>query len=74
MPEQKLTWVEALRAFTAGAAYARFDEMDAGRIEAGMRADLTVLDHDITTGLPRVLLDTHAKYTIVRGRVVYERP
>lgn len=74
LPEQKLTLEEALRAFTAGAAYARFDEGDAGRIEAGMRADLTVLDHDIMSQPPRVLLDTHAKYTIVRGRVVYERP
>lgn len=74
MPEQKLTLEEALRAFTVGAAYARFDEKDAGRIETGMRADLTVLDHDIMNEPPRALLDTHAKYTIVRGRVVYERP
>jgi predicted amidohydrolase YtcJ len=74
LPEQKLTLVEALRAFTEGAAYARFDEKEAGRIEPGMRADLTVLDHDITNQPPRTLLDTHAKYTIVRGHVVYERP
>lgn len=73
-PEQKLTLVEALRAFTAGAAYAGFDEKDAGRIEAGMRADITVLDGDMTNAAPRVLLGTHAKYTITRGRVVYERP
>jgi len=74
LPEEKLTLEEALRAFTEGAAYARFDENDAGRIETGMRADLTVLDHDIMTGTPKDLLSTHAKYTIVRGRVVYERP
>ena len=74
LPDQKLTMEEALRGFTAGAAYARFDESDAGRIETGMRADLTVLDHDIMNQPPRALLDTHAKYTIVRGRVVYERP
>jgi hypothetical protein len=74
MPDQKLTLEEALRAFTEGAAYASFDEKSAGRIESGMRADLTVLDRDITMGAAHDLLDTHAKYTIVRGRVVYERP
>lgn len=73
-PEQRLTLEEALRAFTSGAAYASFDENDAGRIEPGLRADLTVLDHDIVDGPARALLDTHAKYTIVRGAVVYERP
>ena len=74
MPEEKLTLEEALRAFTEGAAYAGFDEKSAGRIETGMRADLTVLDRDITHAPEHALLVTHAKYTIVRGRVVYERP
>ncbi|HKW15179.1 MAG TPA: amidohydrolase [Candidatus Krumholzibacteria bacterium] len=72
--DQKLTLDEALRAFTIGAAYARFDEKDAGKIEVGMRADLTVFDRDITSAAPRDLLVTQAKYTITRGRVVYERP
>jgi predicted amidohydrolase YtcJ len=73
--DQTLTLDQALRAFTIGAAWARFDEKDAGVIEAGMRADLTVLDRDITKKEPAaILLDTHAKYTIVRGSVVYERP
>lgn len=74
MPEQKLSLEEALRAFTEGAAYASFDEKNAGRIEVGMRADITVLDRDITNAAPRALLGTLAKYTITRGRVVYERP
>jgi len=33
-----------------------------------------VLDRDITHAPEHALLVTHAKYTIVRGRVVYERP
>ncbi len=74
MPEERLSLEEALRAFTEGAAYARFDEKNAGRIEAGMRADITVLDRDIANTEPRVLLAAHVKYTITRGRVVYERP
>ncbi len=71
---EALTLEEALRAFTAGAAYAAFDEREAGRIAPGMRADLTVLDRDVVAENPRALLDTRAKYTIVRGQVVYERP
>lgn len=72
--EEKIGIEEAIVAFTGGAAHAAFDENDAGRIEPGLRADLTVLDHDVWYGDPRILLETHAKYTIVRGRVVYERP
>jgi predicted amidohydrolase YtcJ len=74
LPQQKLSLEDALRAFTWGAAYASFDEKDAGRTEKGMRADLTVIDSDIMSAPPSALLDAHVKYTIVRGRVVYERP
>jgi predicted amidohydrolase YtcJ len=75
--EEALTLEEAVRGFTKGAAYAAFDEQEAGAIAAGMRADITVLDRDIVRDIrnhPRALLDTHAKYTIVRGKIVYERP
>jgi len=72
MPGQCLTAEEAVRAFTVGAAYAAFDENDAGTIEVGKRADLTVLDRGLLTIAPREILDTRAAMTIVRGRVVYE--
>ena len=74
LPDERLTLEEALRAYTSGAAYAAFEEKEAGRIAPGMRADLTVLDGDITAGNPRAILDARARYTIVRGKVVYERP
>jgi len=74
MPDEKLTLEEALRAFTEGAAYASFDEKDAGRIEPGMRADISVFDRDPKIGGRHPALVMHTKYTIVRGRVVYERP
>jgi predicted amidohydrolase YtcJ len=70
--EEKLTLVEAVHAFTVAAAYAGFDEKNAGHIAPGMRADLTVIDRNITTAKPGELLAARAKYTIVRGRVVYE--
>ena len=40
MPEQKITVEEALRAYTAGGAYASFEERDKGTLAPGMLADL----------------------------------
>ncbi|MCI0452569.1 MAG: amidohydrolase [Candidatus Latescibacteria bacterium] len=72
MPEQLVSAREAVRAFTYGAAFAAFDGQGAGTIEAGKRADLTVLDRDVLAIPPREILETRATMTIVRGRVVYE--
>ncbi len=71
-PEELVTVEEAVRAFTYGAAYAAFDEEDAGSIEVGKRADLTVVDRDVLTIPAPEILQTRAAMTIVRGRVVYE--
>ncbi len=43
---QAITRLEALRAYTTGAAHARNVGEDAGRIESGRRADLVVLSAD----------------------------
>lgn len=72
MPEQGLTVAEAVRAFTYGAAFAAFDERDAGTIEVGKRADFSVFDNDVTTISPYDILRTRCAMTIVRGAVVYE--
>jgi predicted amidohydrolase YtcJ len=61
-----------VRAFTLGSAHAAFDEKDAGTIEIGKRADLSVFDRDVFAIPPRDILETRAAMTIVRGRVVYE--
>jgi hypothetical protein len=71
-PEECLSVEEAVRAFCAGAAFAAFDEGEAGSIEAGKRADLTVLDRDIFAIGARELLAARVVATIVRGDVVYE--
>jgi predicted amidohydrolase YtcJ len=70
---ERVSLDEALRGFTAGAAFAAFDEADAGRIAVGMRADLTVLDRNLSRVPAREILDAQVEYTIVRGRIVYER-
>ena len=69
---EAVTMEEAVRAFTAGAAYAAFDDDDAGVIAVGKRADVSVFDRDVFAIPAREILDTRCAMTIVRGVVVYE--
>ena len=73
-PEERLTAMEALQAFTLGAAYAAFEEKDAGSITVGKRGDLTILSKDVTAIPPREILATEVVATVVGGKVVYRRP
>jgi predicted amidohydrolase YtcJ len=73
-PEQKVSVEEAVRAFTAGAAFAGGREADLGAIAEGMRADLTVLDQDIFAIDPREIRTVRPVVTIVAGRVVHGTP
>lgn len=47
LPEQKMTREQALRAFTADAAYAAFQEDKIGSLSQGQWADFIVVDRDI---------------------------
>jgi len=74
VPEQKIGVDEALHAYTAGNAFATFDERARGTLAPGYDGDLVVLDRDLFT-LPADSLDqARVRYTIVGGKVVYERP
>ena len=70
-PEQRMTRLEAVRAFTTWAAYAAFEEHVAGSIEPGKRADLVVLDNDPFTCDEMAIADIGVAMTIVAGEVVY---
>src|SRR5438067_682644 len=52
VPEQKISVAEALRAYTAGNAYATFDEARRGTLTPGADADLVVLDRNLFTTPP----------------------
>jgi hypothetical protein len=68
---QRLPVTEALRAYTAGAAYAGFDEEESGTIEVGKRADLVVLEESPWENEGRIdAIDVAA--TVVDGEVVYD--
>ncbi|HNH30344.1 MAG TPA: amidohydrolase family protein, partial [bacterium] len=73
-PDQKLSILEALRAFTIDAAYAGFEETQKGSLTVGKMADIVVLSKDITTADPREILNTHVVWTMVGGKIVYRQP
>ena len=72
-PQEKLPMDDCLRAYTAGSAYAEFEEKQKGAIAPGMLADIVVFPVDITRIPPRELLSTHVAMTIAGGRIVFER-
>ncbi len=73
LPEQRLTLQAALDAYTAGPAYASFEEHRKGAIAPGMFADLVILSRDIFALPPDRLLDAEVDVTIFDGKVVYRR-
>jgi hypothetical protein len=73
LPEQRITLEEALRAYTAGVAYAGFLDGEVGVLRPGMLADITLLDRDLFAIAPEQIRDARVVATVVGGRVVYER-
>lgn len=73
-PEQKVTVQEALRAYTAGSAFAAGREKDLGTLEVGKLADCVVLSRDILAAGGRdKIAETDVLLTVVGGKVVYEK-
>jgi hypothetical protein len=72
-PEQKLTMEEAIRFYTLGASYAQFMEGRKGMIRKGYLADIVIVDKDLLTIPESEIMNTRVDYTIVGGKVVFER-
>jgi predicted amidohydrolase YtcJ len=71
-PDQRLAAAEALRGFTADAAYAGFDENEVGRLAPGLRADFVILDED-PLAIPAAEIDElHIRSTWVDGKPVFQ--
>ncbi|MGZ0118458.1 amidohydrolase [Stenotrophomonas rhizophila] len=71
-PDQRLTAAEALRGFTADAAWAGHDEAQVGRLQPGLHADFVVLDRDPLSIAPAALADLQVRSTWVDGAPVYD--
>lgn len=72
-PQQAMTREQALRSYTINNAYAAFEEDFKGSLTAGKLADLVVLSADILTVPQDEILETTIDYTILGGRVAYDR-
>ncbi len=72
-PAQKMTRMQALRSYTVENAYAAFEEDLKGSLKVGMLGDITVLSQDILTVPDDQIMKTDVEYTIVGGKVVYQR-
>jgi predicted amidohydrolase YtcJ len=75
-PDQRLTIEESIEAYTKGPAWATFEEQLKGTITAGKLADVAVFDTNLLEAGkkdPAQLLKAKVKYTIVGGKVVFER-
>jgi hypothetical protein len=64
---------EALKSYTVNNAYAAFEEGVKGSLKVGKLADVTVLSKDILTIPEDDIPSAKVDYTIVGGKVMYER-
>lgn len=71
--DQRMSRQEALKSYTLDAAYGSFHEDLLGSIEIGKLADFTVLSKDVMTIPENTILETEILYTIVDGKVRYEK-
>lgn len=71
-PEERITVMEAVRAYTLDAAYASGEERIKGSIERGKLADLVVLSRNIFEVSEEKILGTRVEMTVFDGEIVYE--
>jgi len=73
LPEQRLTREQALQTYTTSAAYSAFEEDIKGSLEPGKLADITVFSQDLMSVPEDKILDTQIIYTIVGGKIKYQK-
>jgi predicted amidohydrolase YtcJ len=73
IPSERLTFAQALHAYTRGAAYAGFAEDKIGALEPGKWADFIIVDREPVTLGPQSLARTQVLETWVAGKKVWSR-
>ena len=71
-PQQKLSFIDALLAYTMGPAYAAGCEKVIGKLEVNYEADLIILDENPFFIQPDRLLEIKISATMVRGKWVWK--
>jgi predicted amidohydrolase YtcJ len=71
VPEERITVVDAVRAYTQGSAFAAFSDKQVGTLEVGKLADLAVLSQNIFTVPLETIGKTQVVTTMVGGKIVY---
>jgi predicted amidohydrolase YtcJ len=71
-PEQKLSVLDAVKAYTIWAAFSTFQEERKGSLEKGKNADIVVLSDDIFNQSGTAILNTKVIMTIVNGLIAFE--
>jgi predicted amidohydrolase YtcJ len=73
LPEQAMTREQALRSYTLNNAFAAFEDDVKGSLTPGKYADITVLSKDLLTIPDGEIPSTEVAYTIIGGKVRFER-
>ena len=71
LPEQRVSFDQALSGFTRDAAYAGFAEQKVGSLEPGKWADFIIVDRDVSAADPQALARTRVLETWVAGKKVW---
>jgi len=74
IPSERLTFEQALNAYTRGAAYAGFADQKIGALEPGKWADFIIIDRDPTKVDAQSLARTEVLATWVGGKKVWSKP
>jgi predicted amidohydrolase YtcJ len=72
-PDERISIEDAIRAYTLNTAYANFEDKIKGSIRAGKFADLTVLSGNLLEMKPAEYVNTQVLYTVVGGKIVYQK-
>ena len=74
LPEERVSFEQALSGFTRDAAYAGFAEQKFGALEPGKWADFIIVDRDVSAADPQALARTQVLETWVAGKKVWSKP
>jgi predicted amidohydrolase YtcJ len=72
-PDQRMSRMEALRAYTINGAFAAFEEGIKGSLTPGKLADITVLSKDILTCPEEEIRTAEVLATIVGGKILFQK-